>query len=103
MVSGNHSVHEAVSYKDAIAPIIGAYFRAGLFSELPIQWPLAPVHMALFVAAGFPTNRWPNARWIELTDHLTRANFLIDLVGGPGERNDLRVVSHLGTDTPSRY
>jgi heptosyltransferase-2 len=76
--------------------------RPGLFSELPIQWPVAPVQVALCVAAGFPTNRRPNARWIELTDHLTRAGFSIDLVGGPGERNDLRMVSYLLAQIPHR-
>jgi heptosyltransferase-2 len=102
VVLGTYSVHETVSHKNAVAPIVGTYSRTELFSQTPIQWPVAPVKVALCIAAGFPTNRWPNARWIELADCLIREGLSIDFVGGPGERSDLRMLSRLLARIPHR-
>ncbi len=102
VVSSSHSIHETASHKHAVAEIVGAYSRTELFSESPILWPAAPVNVALCVAAGFPTNRWPNARWIELADRLTRDGLSIVLVGGPRERDDLGMLSRLLARVPHR-
>jgi len=102
VVSGSHFVHETASHQHAVAEIVGPYSRSELFSELPIVWPTAPATVALCVAAGFPTNRWPNARWIELADRLIRDDRSIVLVGGPGESDDLRMLSLLLARIPHR-
>jgi heptosyltransferase-2 len=99
-ISSSHSVHETVAHKRAVSQVIGTYSRTELFSELPIRWPSAPIHVALCVAAGFPSNRWANARWIELADHLHGIGLTIALVGGPNERDDLQFLSRLLARVP---
>ena len=102
VATGSHSVHETASHKHAVAEIVGTYSRTGLFSESPICWPAAPANVALCMAAGFPTNRWPNLRWLDLANRLTRDGLSIVLVGGPGERDDLRMLSQLLARVPHR-
>jgi hypothetical protein len=102
VVFGDHSVHETASHKRAIAEIIGTYSRTSLFAELPIRWPTVTNNVALCVAAGFPTNRWPNIRWTELAYRLSRDGFSIVLVGGPGESDELRILSRLLVRLPHR-
>jgi heptosyltransferase-2 len=100
VVFGSHSIHETASHKQAVAEIVGDYSRTELFSELSIRWPAALAKVALCVAAGFPTNRWPNVRWIEFADRLSRDGLSIVLVGGPGESDDLRLLSRLLARVP---
>jgi len=95
VVFGSHSVHETAGHQRAVAEIVGSYSQSELFSELPIFWPTAPANIALCVAARFPTNRWPNARWVELADRLVRDGRSIIVVGGPGESDDLKMLSLL--------
>lgn len=101
-VSGSDEVHETSSHKQAVAAIAGDYARTELFSKLPIYWPSEVARVALCVAAGFPTNRWPNLRWIDLARRLADAGIAIALVGGPGERDDLRLLSRLLAALPHR-
>lgn len=102
VVSGSHFMHETTSHQQAVAEIVGPYSRSELFSESRIIWPTAPATVALCVAAGFPTNRWPNARWVELADWLIRDGRSIVLVGGPGESDDLKILSLLLARIPHR-
>jgi ADP-heptose:LPS heptosyltransferase len=102
MVSGNDEVHETASQKRTVADIAGDYAPTELFAKLPICWPSKVASVALCVAAGFPTNRWPNLRWIELAGLLAEADIGIALVGGPGERDDLRMMSRLLAVLPHR-
>ncbi len=95
IISGSHLVHETASHKRALVDTIGDYSRTKMFAGSPIFWPNAPAKIALCIAAGFPTNRWPNACWIDLADRLNRKGISIVLVGGPGEREDLRILSRL--------
>jgi ADP-heptose:LPS heptosyltransferase len=101
-VSGSDEMHETSSHKQAVAAIAGDYARTELFSKLPIYWPSEIASVGLCVAAGFPTNRWPNLRWIELAGRLADAGIAIALVGGPGERDDLRLLSRLLAALPHR-
>jgi ADP-heptose:LPS heptosyltransferase len=102
VVFGSNAVHETISHRNAVAELVGAYSRTELFSGTPIPWPARPTRIALCVAAGFPTNRWPNVHWLELADHLIRAGLAIVLVGGPGEANDLKMLSRLLARFPHR-
>jgi ADP-heptose:LPS heptosyltransferase len=95
VASGSHLVHETSVQKQAAEQICGRYSRTRLFSGLPHEWPIAPRHVALCIAAGFPTNRWPNALWMELSLQLSRQDMRVTLVGGPNERDDLYVLSRL--------
>jgi heptosyltransferase-2 len=102
VVTGSYLVHETASHKHAVVKIVGAYSRTALFSVSPIRWPVAPANVALCVAAGFPTNRWPITRWIALADGLIRNGLSIALVGGPLESDDLKMLSRLLTRVPHR-
>jgi heptosyltransferase-2 len=102
VVSGSHLIHETASHQRAVEEIVGPYSPSELFSELPILWPATPVNVALCIAAGFPTNRWPNIRWVELADRLVREGRSVVLVGGPGESDDLKMISLLLARIPHR-
>lgn len=102
LASGSHTVHETAIHRHAVAQVIGQYRRSELFSDLPIHWPDAPTNLGLCVAAGFPTNRWPNAHWIGLADRLSRRGMFVTLIGGPRERDDLRLLSRLLSKVPHR-
>lgn len=95
LAPGNDLTHETASQKRALTEVIGPYSRTGLFTELPICWPAAPRNLGLCVAAGFPTNRWPNACWLDLASRFAREGFSVTLIGGPHERDDLRLLSRL--------
>jgi len=95
IASGDHLTHETSIQKQAATRVCGPYSRTRLFCGVPHAWPDAPRHVALCVAAGFPTNRWANACWAELAGHLNRRGIRITLLGGPGERDDLLLLSRL--------
>jgi heptosyltransferase-2 len=95
IASGGHLVHETSIQKQAIEWMTGRYSRTRLFSGLSHAWPVAPRHIALCVAAGFPTNRWANALWKELAVLLDQKDIQLTLVGGPLEREDLQMLSRL--------
>jgi ADP-heptose:LPS heptosyltransferase/SAM-dependent methyltransferase len=95
IASGDHLTHETSIQKQAAARLCGPYSRTLLFSGVPHAWPASPRHVALCVAAGFPTNRWANAQWTELALRLHAHGIRITLLGGPGERDDLRLLSRL--------
>ena len=100
IAGGDHLTHETVIQQRAVAPVIGAYSRTRHFSGVPIRWTQRPTHVALCVAAGFPTNRWPNAYWLDLARRLAARDVFVSLVGGPAERADLAVLSRLLTRVP---
>ncbi len=95
IASGGHLTHESSIQKQAATRICGPYSRTRLFCGVPHAWPDSPRHVALCVAAGFPTNRWANAHWAELAVQLHQRGIRITLLGGPGERDDLRLLSRL--------
>jgi ADP-heptose:LPS heptosyltransferase len=95
IASGSYLVHETSTQKQAVERICGRYSRTRLFSGVSHAWPVAPRHFALCIAAGFPTNRWPNAFWADLALLLGRQDMQVTLVGGPGELDDLNMLSRL--------
>jgi hypothetical protein len=95
IASGSHLVHETSTQKQAVERICGRYSRTRLFTGVPHAWPVAPRHLALCIAAGFPTNRWPNTYWADLALRLGRRDMQVTLIGGPGERDDLLMLSRL--------
>lgn len=95
LAGADNHLHETASHRRALVPLIGGYSRTALFSDAPIRWPAAPSRVALCIAAGFPTNQWPLTCWLALAEQLVRRGISIDLVGGPGERDDLRLLSRL--------
>jgi ADP-heptose:LPS heptosyltransferase len=97
---GDNLTHETISQRRAVTPMIGHYSRTQLFGDAPTPWPRRVSHVALCIAAGFPTNRWPNAYWLELARRLTTLGLSVTLVGGPAERRDLFGLSRMLTDVP---
>lgn len=95
LAAGDHLTHETVVQQRAVAPVIGDYSRTRLFSAAPSAWPGRLGHVALCIAAGFPTNRWPIAYWLDLAQRLTARGLLISLIGGPAERGDLAALSRM--------
>jgi ADP-heptose:LPS heptosyltransferase len=95
ITSGDDLTHETTIQKRAVEAICGRYSRTRMFSGVPHAWPESPRHVGLCVAAGFPTNRWANAQWLELALLLHRRGIRITLLGGPGERDDLLLLSRL--------
>lgn len=102
IAAGGHLTHETAIQKRAVSPIIGNYSRTHLFSTAPIVWPAAPTHVALCIAAGFPTNRWPNLYWLALARELSARNVFLSLIGGPDEHADLAALSHFLGNVPHR-
>jgi ADP-heptose:LPS heptosyltransferase len=97
---GDHLTHETVVQKRAVAPVIGDYSRTRHFGGAPGGWPGRLDHVALCIAAGFPTNRWPNAYWLDLAQRLAARGILVSLVGGPAERRDLAALSRMLPQVP---
>jgi ADP-heptose:LPS heptosyltransferase len=95
IVSSNDFVHETSLHKHAVDCITGPYSRTRLFSDMPPAWPARPRHVGLCVAAGFPTNLWATSRWRELASLLDGMDIELTLIGGPRERDELRVLSRL--------
>jgi len=100
LATGDDLTHETISQRRALARMIGDYSRTALFGDAPTPWPTRLHHVALCIAAGFPTNRWPNTYWLELARRLTALGLLVTLVGGPGERADLLVLSRMLAPVP---
>jgi heptosyltransferase-2 len=95
VASGSHLVHETSVQKRAVEQICGHYSRTRLFSGLPHEWPVAPRHVALCIASGFPTNRWAQVYWVDLAHRLAAQNITVTLIGGPIECDELHVLSGL--------
>jgi ADP-heptose:LPS heptosyltransferase len=95
MVSSNDFVHETSLHKHAVECITGPYSRTRLFSDMPPAWPARPKHVGLCIAAGFPTNLWATSRWRELATLLGGMDIQLTLIGGPRERDELRMLSRL--------
>jgi heptosyltransferase-2 len=93
--AGDPTTHETLIQQRAVAGLAGPYSRTRLFSRQQIQWPASVHHVALCIAAGFVTNRWPLTRWSELGVALLHAGIEVTLVGGPAERDDLRFLARL--------
>lgn len=91
--SGGHLTHETAIQKRMLLRHLPNYSRSALFAAEPIPWPGAIRSVGLCVAAGFPTNRWPNAYWLELAARLAGEGVGLTLIGGPGERQDLALLS----------
>ena len=102
MASGGHLTHETAIQRRAVAPVLGAYSRGEKFSAAPIFWVAPPRHVGLCIAAGFPTNRWPNSHWLDLASRLAGRDMYLSLIGGPDERDDLRLLSLLLAAVPHR-
>jgi ADP-heptose:LPS heptosyltransferase len=90
---GGHLTHDTAIQKRAIEGVIGSYSRTAHFSGTAIFWPKEIRSVGLCVAAGFPTNRWPNVYWMKLAQLLANEGIKPVLIGGPGERDELRVMS----------
>jgi ADP-heptose:LPS heptosyltransferase/SAM-dependent methyltransferase len=99
---GDHQAHETAIQRQAAERIAGRYSRTRLFSSMSHPWPRELRHVALCLAAGFPHNRWANTSWLRLAQQLHRRGVRLSLVGGPGEREDLHLVSHLLAGVPHR-
>jgi ADP-heptose:LPS heptosyltransferase/SAM-dependent methyltransferase len=95
IASGGHLIHETSIQKQAVEWMTGRYSRTRLFSGISHAWPTNPKHIALCIAAGFPTNRWANALWTELAAEMGRQDMKVTLLGGPLERDDLQMLSRL--------
>ncbi len=91
--TGGHLTHDSAIHKHMLVQHIGNYSRTKLFSKIPIRWPKAIKKVGLCVAAGFPTNRWPNIYWLELATILLRSGLLLTFIGGPDERKDIALLS----------
>jgi hypothetical protein len=101
-VQGSHETHETAIQKDAVCQRVPNYSRTSLFSGRPVLWPSALARVALCIAAGYPTNRWPNACWLELATALVDRGIEVTFVGGPGERKDLALLSASMGQLPHR-
>ncbi len=99
---GGHLTHETAIQKRAVASVVGQYSRSRYFSPRPIFWRGDPRHVALCIAAGFPTNRWPNSYWLDLAWRLGAREIFLSLIGGPAESADLAFLSRALTGVPHR-
>ena len=90
---GGHLTHETAIHKRALVKHIPNYSRTAHFSGNQIFWPSQLRRVGLCIAAGFPTNRWANVYWLKLAKILARKGIAITLIGGPGERQDLQLLS----------
>ena len=90
---GSFLTHQSAIEKRMMVRHVGEYSRTELFSPEPIRWPDTIKSIGLCVAAGFPTNRWPNVYWLELADLLAQSGLPLTLIGGPGERNDIALLA----------
>lgn len=91
--AGSFLTHQSAIEKRMMVRHVGDYSRTELFSPEPILWPDTVKSVGLCVAAGFPTNRWPNVYWLELADLLAQSGLPLTLIGGPGERNDIALLA----------
>lgn len=102
LAGSDHYLHETAAHRRCLVPIIGEYSRTALFSTAPIAWPATLARVGLCISAGFPTNQWPLACWMELGNELSRRGLTVDLIGGPREQDDLRLLSRLLSRLPHR-
>ena len=102
IASGSHRVHETALQKVAVSGIVGAYSRTEMFSRSRLRWPGSISHVGACIAAGFPTNRWANVRWLELATTLVRDGIRLSLIGGPGETDELAFLSRIMRHLPHR-
>ena len=91
--SGDHLTHDSAIHKRMMVRHVGNYSRTMLFSSVPIRWPTSIRTVGLCVAAGFPTNRWPNVLWLELANLLLHSGLSLTLIGGPAEREDVTLLA----------
>ena len=91
--TGDHLTHDSAIHKRMMVRHVGNYSRTKLFSSVPIRWPVSISTVGLCVAAGFPTNRWPNVLWLELASRLLHAGLGLALIGGPAEREDVTLLA----------
>jgi ADP-heptose:LPS heptosyltransferase len=100
VATGDYLTHETNVQRHAVAPVIGEYSRTKWFGTAAITWPLCLGNVGLCIAAGFPTNRWPNIYWLELARRLAALGLMVTLVGGPAERRDLIALSRMLARVP---
>jgi ADP-heptose:LPS heptosyltransferase len=90
---GGYLTHQSALDQRMMTRHVGDYSRTTHFGPKPICWPSSVKSVGLCVAAGFPTNRWPNLYWLELGTALGRAGFALTLIGGPGEKRDVALLA----------
>lgn len=93
IAAGGHLTHETAIQKRMLLRHVPNYSRTGMFAGGRIRWPRAIRSVGLCLAAGFPTNRWPNLYWLEIATRLAREGTALTLIGGPGEAKDLALMS----------
>ena len=87
--------HETDLQREVVEKLAGSYSRSQyFFGDRKLQFPESISRGGLAPAAGFSGNQWPLNYWIELGQALLRKNCEISLVGGPAEREILRILSH---------
>lgn len=81
---GDFQTHETQIQRAAIAGLT-TYGRSTSVPTAELPWPSQIATVGLCIAAGFPTNRWPELHWIELGKSLFRSNREICIFAGPAE------------------
>ena len=93
---GDFQTHETQIQRAAIAGL-ATYGRSTSVPEAVLPWPRQIETVGLCIAAGFPTNRWPELHWIELGRSLLRSHREIYIFAGPAESDVADFIGcHLG-------
>lgn len=98
--AGGYLTHESAIQKRMMIRHVDNYSRTELFSRAPIRWPTSIKKIGLCVAAGFPTNRWPNVFWLELATKLLHSGLAVTLIGGPNARADVTLLARCLSNVP---
>lgn len=84
--------HETQIQRAGIAGI-ATYGRSDLFPSATRAWPSSVSSVGLCIAAGFPTNRWPELYWVQLGRRLKDAGKDLHVVCGPAETAEAALIA----------
>jgi ADP-heptose:LPS heptosyltransferase len=84
--------HETQIQRAAVAGVV-TYRRSELFPARVPAWPSSVASVGVCIAAGFPTNRWPELFWVNLGRGLQGAGKQVHVVCGPAEVDEAGVIA----------
>jgi heptosyltransferase-2 len=95
--------HEAWIQHELVENLTGQYRpEQYFFLREDRGFPSDPRKIGLSVAAGFATNKWPAASWIELAARLKSRGVETVWIGGPREAAEIHILQRLEGKSPSR-
>lgn len=91
--TGDNMRHESLTQRDQLGPFFGRYDCQDFWPGRAPAWPTDPQRIVFCLGSGFPSNRWPLLRWVELGRLLQKRGYEVSLLRTPNEKAEIAVLA----------